>query len=76
MAIGAPKTALAEKLGFEKDQVVLELGWDEDVDDAVRDQIEELTGSALEDDDYDGVGRAGVVRQHSQVRIFRRRSLR
>ena len=61
MAIGAPKTALAEKLGFEKDQVVLELGWDEDVDDAVRDQIEELTGSALEDDDYDGVVDAVVL---------------
>lgn len=55
MAIGAHKTALAEKLGFENDQVVQELGWDEDVDDAVRDQIEELTGSGLEDEDYDGV---------------------
>ncbi|RNI20509.1 DUF3052 domain-containing protein [Flexivirga caeni] len=61
MAIGAQKTALAEKLGFEKNLVVQELGWDEDVDDVVRDQIEEVIGSGLEDDDYDGVVDAVVL---------------
>jgi len=61
MAIGAQKSALAEKLGFEKDQVVQELGWDEDVDDAVRDQIEDVIGSGLEDEEYDGVVDAVVL---------------
>lgn len=61
MAIGAHTTALADKLGFEKDQVVQELGWEADVDDVVRDQIEEVIGSGLEDDDYDGVVDAVVL---------------
>ena len=44
-ALGA---ALA-KLGFAPGQVVQELGWDEDADDAVRFGIEDLTGSAYAD---------------------------
>lgn len=45
----------AAKLGFEAGQIVQELGWDEDVDEAVREQIEETVGSPLEGDEYDGV---------------------
>ncbi|MFC6707501.1 DUF3052 domain-containing protein [Flexivirga alba] len=61
MAIGAQKTELADKLGFEKDQVVQELGWDDDVDVAVREQIEGHIGSGLEDEDYDGVVDAVIL---------------
>ncbi|NNG40583.1 DUF3052 domain-containing protein [Flexivirga sp. ID2601S] len=61
MATEAPNAGLAERLGFENDQVVQELGWDEDVDDAVRTQIEDAIGSGLEDEDYDGVVDAVVL---------------
>lgn len=44
-----------ERLGFEEGQIVQEIGWDEDVDDAVREQIEDVVGAHLEDEDYDGV---------------------
>ncbi len=47
-ALGA---ALA-KLGFAPGQVVQELGWDQDADDAVRFAIEDLTGTDLEDESY------------------------
>ena len=45
----------AERLGFENGQVVQEFGWDDDVDEALREQLEDTVGSALEDVDYDGV---------------------
>lgn len=45
----------AAKLGFADGLVVQELGWDEDVDETLRDQIEEIVGSSLEDEEYDGV---------------------
>ncbi|TWE12418.1 DUF3052 domain-containing protein [Rudaeicoccus suwonensis] len=61
MANGDPQRGLLEKLGFEADQVVLEIGWDEDCDEAVRVGIEEVAGSALEDEDYDGVVDAVVL---------------
>ncbi len=47
-ALGA---ALA-KLGFAPGQVVQELGWDQDADDAVRFGVEDLTGTDLEDESY------------------------
>ena len=43
------------KLGFTEDQVVLELGYDDDVDDEVREQIEDLLGGQLQEEDYDDV---------------------
>lgn len=46
---------ISARLGFENGQVVAEIGWDEDVDEAVREEITEAVGSALEDADYDGV---------------------
>jgi hypothetical protein len=45
----------AQRLGIRKDQVVQELGWDEDVDDDIRAEIEELTGAELLDEDTDEV---------------------
>lgn len=54
MVATAPITALA-KLGFAADQVILEIGYDDDVDDALRDHIEETIAGELEDEDYDDV---------------------
>jgi len=46
---------LAGKLGFQQGQIVQELGYDEDCDDALRSAISSLTGSELVDEDYDDV---------------------
>ncbi|RJL34360.1 DUF3052 domain-containing protein [Bailinhaonella thermotolerans] len=46
---------LAERLGLKPGQVVQEIGWDEDVDDELRESIETLTGNELVDEDYDDV---------------------
>lgn len=48
-------TALAARLGFEDGQVVQEIGWDDDVDNDLREEVEAAIGSQLEDDEYDGV---------------------
>ena len=44
-----------ERLGLKTGMVVQELGWDEDVDEAVRDAVEERCGDELLDDDADDV---------------------
>ncbi len=46
---------LAERLGIEPGMVVQERGWDEDVDDELRDAIVERCGSELVDEDADDV---------------------
>lgn len=51
----------AAKLGFAEGQIVLELGYDDDVDQALREGIEDLAGSELEDEGYDGVADAVVL---------------
>lgn len=51
----AGKTGVAERLGIEPGMVVQELGWDEDVDDGVRAEVEEQIGSDLLDEDADDV---------------------
>ena len=45
----------ARRLGIQKDQVVQELGWDEDVEDDIRADIEEACGGELLDEDADEV---------------------
>jgi len=45
----------AAKLGFTPDTVIQELGWDEDVDEELRSDIEKHTGNALVDGDYGDV---------------------
>jgi hypothetical protein len=45
----------ARRLGIQKDQVVQELGWDSDVDDDIRADIEEACGGDLLDEDADEV---------------------
>ena len=49
----APNYAL--RLGIQKDQVVQELGWDEDTDDDIRADIEDASGGELLDEDADEV---------------------
>jgi hypothetical protein len=46
---------LAERLGFKSGQVVQEIGYDDDCDEALRASIATVTGSELVDEDYDGV---------------------
>jgi hypothetical protein len=48
------------KLGFVPDSVIQELGWDDDVDDQLREAIEQTTGNALVDGDV-GLVVDGVI---------------
>ena len=52
---GGRGSDIAGKLGVEQGQVVQELGWDEDVDEAARDAVEERCGDELLDEDADYV---------------------
>ncbi|CAJ1501720.1 DUF3052 domain-containing protein [[Mycobacterium] burgundiense] len=45
----------AQKLGIQRDQVVQELGWDEDTDDDIRADVEDACGAELLDEDADEV---------------------
>ena len=45
----------AQRLGIHHDQVVQELGWDEDTDDDIRVDVEDVCGSELLDEDDDEV---------------------
>ena len=45
--------ALADRLGFTPGQQTLEIGWDEDTDQALRESVEEVTGQELLDEDSD-----------------------
>ncbi|MEU1015803.1 DUF3052 domain-containing protein [Streptomyces sp. NPDC005900] len=55
------ETNLAVRLGFQPDQVVQEIGYDDDVDQELRELIEETIGSELVDEDYDDVADAVVL---------------
>lgn len=55
------RTNLAARLGFQPEQVVQEIGFDDDVDQELREAIEELIGSDLVDEDYDDVADAVVL---------------
>jgi hypothetical protein len=46
---------LAERLGIQPGMVVMEIGYDEDVDDELRDAVEERSGSELVGPDSDDV---------------------
>ena len=46
---------IAGKLGVEPGMVVQEIGWDDDVDEVVRDAVEERAGDELLDEDADDV---------------------
>ncbi|GAA2278421.1 MULTISPECIES: DUF3052 domain-containing protein [Kitasatospora] len=49
------RTNPAGRLGFEPGQVVQEIGYDDDVDQDLREGIESLIGQDLVDEDYDDV---------------------
>jgi hypothetical protein len=53
--VAADSPSYAHRLGIEKNQLVQELGWDEDSDDDIRLDIEEVSGSELIDEDSDDV---------------------
>ncbi|MET9082264.1 DUF3052 domain-containing protein [Streptomyces sp. NPDC048278] len=55
------RTTPAVRLGFQPDQVVQEIGFDDDVDQELRESIEETIGSELMDEDYDDVADAVVL---------------
>ena len=57
----AGKPAKFAKLGLVPGQVVLELGYDEDVDQDFRSGLESLLGTELEYDDYTGVADAVLL---------------
>lgn len=60
--VGTASTAgSVAKLGFAEDQVVLELGYDDDVDDELRAQIEETIDGDLEDEEYEEVVDAVIL---------------
>lgn len=46
---------VAARLGFTAGQVIQEFGYDDDVDEAFRDALTDVTGSDLVDEDYDDV---------------------
>ncbi|QFG70255.1 DUF3052 domain-containing protein [Ornithinimicrobium pratense] len=47
--------AALRKLGLRPGQIVVEYGFDDDVEESVRDAVEALAEGPLEDEDYDGV---------------------
>jgi hypothetical protein len=55
VAAGDSGRSFAQRLGIDQDQVVQELGWDEDSDDDLRADVEEVCGSELLDEDADEV---------------------
>lgn len=56
-----PRGGAVDKLGFAHDQIVLEYGYDDDVDEAFREQVEGVVGGPLEGEDYTGVVDAVLV---------------
>lgn len=56
-----PQSGTVDRLGFAHDQIVLEYGYDDDVDEAFREQIEQVVGSPIEGEDYTGVVDAALV---------------
>ncbi|PRH77478.1 DUF3052 domain-containing protein [Streptomyces solincola] len=55
------RTNPASKLGFEPGQVVQEIGYDEDVEQELREGIEAVIGQELVDEDYDDVADVVVL---------------
>ena len=55
------ETSPAVRLGFQPEQVVQEIGYDDDVDQELREAIESVTGTELVDEDYDDVADAAVL---------------
>ncbi|MDO5746950.1 MAG: DUF3052 domain-containing protein [Actinomycetaceae bacterium] len=52
---------VVESLGFSGDMVVQEFGWDEDVDEVVREAIETACGQQMEYEDFQGVADGAII---------------
>lgn len=52
---GGPMAGAVDRLGFAHDQIVIEHGYDDDVDEDFREAVVAKVGEPLEDEDYDGV---------------------
>lgn len=52
---GSTQTSTADRLGFKAGMVIQELGWDNDVDDALRVAIEDAIDADMVDGDYGNV---------------------
>lgn len=55
------RTNPAARLGFQPEQVVQEIGYDDDSDQELREAIEEAIGNELVDEEYDDVADAVVL---------------
>lgn len=53
--------SLAARLGFQSEQVVQEIGYDDDVDQEFRDAVESHIGNDLVDEEYDDVADAVLL---------------
>ncbi|ASR54809.1 DUF3052 domain-containing protein [Cellulomonas sp. CW35] len=51
----------AARLGFAAGQVIQELGYDDDVDEGLRESIEAITGAEMVDEEYDDVTDGAVI---------------
>ncbi|HSJ76249.1 MAG TPA: DUF3052 family protein, partial [Gemmatimonadales bacterium] len=60
-ADAATSVNVAEKLGFKTGDLIQEFGYDDDVDFDLRDDIEDLTGSELFDEDDHEVVDAAIL---------------
>jgi hypothetical protein len=58
---GGAEQELVRRLGFQAGMVVQELGWDEDVDEALRTEMESVIGGQLVDEDHGDVVDAVVL---------------
>ncbi|GIG27485.1 DUF3052 domain-containing protein [Cellulomonas marina] len=54
-------TGAAGRLGFTRGQTVQELGFDDDVDETFRSDLEAITGSELVDEQYDDVTDGAII---------------
>ena len=61
MFAGVGTPSASARLEFSAGKVVQEFGWDDDVDAAVREDIEAAIGAELADEDYDDVADAVVI---------------
>ncbi|MFI6447704.1 DUF3052 domain-containing protein [Kitasatospora sp. NPDC050543] len=55
------RTNRAARLGFQPGQVIQEIGYDDDSDHALREEIEEITGLDMVDEEYDDVADAVLL---------------
>ena len=61
MSVDSGSASMAARLGIKPGMVVQELGWDEDVDEDLRDSVVELSGGDMVDEDSDEVADAVLL---------------